>query len=961
MRVELVSPKDDLIAAIASRLSGKGKDYSRTWIVFPEKRPAYYLRKMLADREKTGFIPPRIDSIDEFVNNVYAERLGLRDRPIDVLDAIALLFETHRNSPGRLGQDHFVSADQFFTLGAKLFNDLEELNAAAVRKEDLLSMDHWADEAIPRETKNRLQSLSFFYERFYDELETQGYSTQSSRFRKVVGRIRPELFEDIDQFIFAGFFSLTKTEADLLKAMMMWDKFGLFILKGKGIGLLLDKLGIADGTLRKKIEEPEPGPPLEFIQSADTHGQIFALNSVLEDRLRDPKLLDEKQVIVLPAAETLFPLYQQTLSALSEDHFNISMGYPLSRTPIFSFFDKLLELIQSNDEEGRIYVPNYLRFVLHPYTKNIYFPGPGMRADLTRILFHAIEEELTRLRTKAFWSLEELENDAGIREAIQDRVRNVENAPVIMAFVEHLRSIHARTLALFAEIRNVGDFAEKLIRVLNYVYENSTARLHYFFHPYAEAFLARLDALARSLLRETVFSEKGSYFNLFRKVIASGSVPFYGTPLRGLQVLGFWETRCIPFEDVYILDMNEEILPSAKRADSLLPFAARMALELPTYRDQERRMEYYLDTLVKAAKKVHFFFIENKDKEKSRFVEKLIWEKQKEEREPRSAKYLKTVRYNVALQAGRPGPLSKPSGVVEYLRRFTYSATALDTYLACPAQFYYAYVLKLQEKEEITERMEKKDIGTFVHSILEEYFRKFVGKRVRESDLSADALEALIDRHFNIEYGGDLAGSAYLMKLQVRRHLSEFIVDYEIPIIKDLKGRGRELRILSVEQRMQAERKSGETTFKLRAKVDRIETRGDELYILDYKTSAAEKYLGINFKKLDLGDRESWGQAVGSLQLPLYNLIYSQAEPKPSERIHCLFVMLGKNRLSPRIEYSPYAEEDEEARRDQIRTMETLIDRLLLEIIDPRSAFDPGLSSAASCGRCPYAYICNRQ
>jgi hypothetical protein len=89
MRVELVSPKDDLIAAIASRLSGEGKDYSRAWIVFPEKRPAYYLRKMLAAREKTGFIPPRIDSIDEFVNNVYAERLGLRDRLIDVLDAIA--------------------------------------------------------------------------------------------------------------------------------------------------------------------------------------------------------------------------------------------------------------------------------------------------------------------------------------------------------------------------------------------------------------------------------------------------------------------------------------------------------------------------------------------------------------------------------------------------------------------------------------------------------------------------------------------------------------------------------------------------------------------------------------------------------------------------------------------------------------------------------------------------------
>jgi ATP-dependent helicase/DNAse subunit B len=275
--------------------------------------------------------------------------------------------------------------------------------------------------------------------------------------------------------------------------------------------------------------------------------------------------------------------------------------------------------------------------------------------------------------------------------------------------------------------------------------------------------------------------------------------------------------------------MNEETIPSFKRADSLLPFAARAALGLPTYQDLERRMEYYLDTLVKAAGTVHFFFVENADKEKSRFVEKLIWERQKRERDPQSDKYVKTVRYRLALQAGEPNPVTKTSDVAEYLREFAFSATSLDMYLKCPVRFYYAYVLKLKEKEEIAEPMNKKDIGTFVHAILEEYFKKWTGRRIRAEDLDANVLDAIVERRFNEEYGRDPAGSAYLMKLQVKRHMREFILDYQIPVIRAVEEKGGELHIQTLEQRIRVERSIGGTSFKLAAKVDRVEKRGEEL------------------------------------------------------------------------------------------------------------------------------------
>lgn len=969
MNAALLPAGTNLIEVAAELLRPEGKDYSRNWVVFPEKRPGHYLRRALAAREGSGFIPPRVDSIDSFVNKFYTEHLGRRDRDVGVLDAVALLFELHRSAPDRLGREHFLTADHFFSLGVKLWNDLEELMAADFTPEALRSLEAMTEENVPAETRARLQSLAFFFEKFYAGLRERGASTRSSRFRDAAALIRREQFPGIDRFVFAGFFSLTKTEVALLKAMLAWDNFTLVLREGKGIDLSLRALGLEPACLRtgSGADSAPPTPPaLEFIKAPDTHGEIFALNKALEAELRDPKLLDERRVIVLPSAETLFPLYQQTLSGLDEEKdFNISLGYPLARTPVYSFFDNLLELVQSMDEEGRVYVPNYLRFVLHPYTKNLYFPGFDKRADLTRVLFHAVEEEFARRKTKAFWSLKELEEDPGIREAIRDLSRGVEGAPEVAAFLEHLAGIHRRCMAPFQVLRNAGDFARKLIAVLDFIYENGTARQHRFFHPYAESFRDQLEGLARSLLRDVAFNDRPSYFHLFRRIMSGGTVPFYGTPLSGLQVLGFWETRGIPFEEVNILDMNETVIPAFSRVESLLPTAARRALGLPTYLDHEWRMEYALDNLIAGARRVRFFFIENADKERSRFLEKLIWEKAKtkprrENRAPLSLKDVPTVSYQVSLAPAKSPPLAKTPDVVEFLRGYPISATALDTYLKCPLQFYFGYVLNLQERQEVGEDLEKKELGTLVHAILEDYFKPLLGRRLKPADLDPKRLGAVADAFFRRAFGEDPSGTAYLTQVQARRHLMEFIALHQAPLVRDLEGRPRGVEILSLEKKLDWELKVGDRTFRLTGKVDRTETRQGQLYVLDYKSAWNEKNYGLNFKKFVPEDRASWNQAVRSLQLPFYAMLLSRIHGKPSADIHCRFVMLGKNRLGPQVEFSPYDEEDEKERARQIKAMEDLIGRLLLEVTDGRVPFDPDLASEQACGWCAYTALCSR-
>ncbi len=969
MKVSLVAPRDGLVAAVGSRLEAAGNDYSRSWVVFPERRPGYYLRRDLARRAGKAFIPPRIDSLDAFVDRVFEAGLGRKERLASDLDAVALLFEIHHHSSERLGGASFLALDQFFPLGMKLFSDLEELASAGVAKNALLEVDDWSGERVPARARESLQRLSFFYEEFYATLEARGMSTRASRLRAAAGGWRPELFPGVDRLIFAGFFALAGAEADLLRTVLAGPRAELLLLAGKGAESVLDILGVDDPGLRSRAvgAELEPPPPVEFIRSADTHGQIFALNATLASAREDGAPLDESRAVVLPASETLFPLYQQTLAALDPEGYNISLGYPLVRTPVYGFFLRLLELVRTADETGRVYMPDYLRFVLHPYAKNLYFPGPERRTDFTRILFHAVEEAAAERRTRSFRTLEDIETDEATLRAIQEMTRNLEGAPPPAAFAEHLAAVHRALIAPLFEIRDVGDFAAKLAGVLRHVYENSTARLHAFFHPYAAAFLRRFEALERSLLAPASFADRAGYLHLFRKVAAAGAVPFSGTPLRGLQVVGFWEARGLPFDDVSVLDVNEDVVPSFKRADSLLSPAARLKLGLPTYRDQERRMAYALDTLIRGAKRVRLFFVENNEKERSRFVQSLLWERQKRDAEPRAGKLVGTVRYDLALEMRDPAAVAKTPETAAFLRDFAYSATALDAYLRCPLKFYHRHVLNLREKEDPAEELEARDLGILVHKILQEHFQPFVGRPLLEPDLAPGPLEERVERAFVEAFGEEASGAAYLMKLQMKRHLAAFLEGHQAPLLRSLRERRMELRIVGLEKRLEvflavpASALGGGVgrTFRVKAFLDRVELRGPDLHLLDYKTSANPAYLDVKFRRLDLDDRESWSRAVGSLQLPLYHLVLARAEKLAPEKIRGRFLLLGKNRLDSGIEFSPFDEENEEERREEFRAIEELIGRLLLEISDPAVPFRPAAEPGA-CRICDFRPLCGR-
>jgi ATP-dependent helicase/nuclease subunit B len=502
----IIGQQENLIERTAGLLSPPKKDYSHNLVVFPGRRPAHFLRKELAHKGKGSFIPPLILSMDGFMDYVTEAVHPVRN--VEIVDAIAILYKLHRNAPQPMGGESFLTLDSFFSLGIKLFTDIEELYIEGVPPAMVKEIQPFTDEMIPRHALARLQSLHFFYKTFYEKISELGMATRSMRYRMAAEKILESGIDRFEKVIFAGFYALTKCEKDLFMKLLPGEKAIFIFQDGPGLGERLAELGIEIGHTRPSHLEPK----IHFYSSPDTHGQVFALGSILRENSRQIAQ-NETTTIVLPSSETLFPLLRQGMTCIDKGDFNISLGYPLHRTPVFGFLNNLMELIGSM-EDDRIYVPDYMKFVLHPYVKNIYCKG---NAEITRIMFHTVEEILQKSRTRMFATLSEIEDNEKMLNGITEKLRREEEGMSRAEIREHLRIIHLNTIEKFLAFRNIGDFAVKCTELLTFVFNNSTARLHPLFSPFSESFIKALDTVSKSLMKDMSFTDRASYFTFFRK------------------------------------------------------------------------------------------------------------------------------------------------------------------------------------------------------------------------------------------------------------------------------------------------------------------------------------------------------------------------------------------------------------------------------------------------------------
>ncbi len=937
MNAVIVPAGASLIDEIARRLLDSGRDVRDALVVFPGKRPAHFLRRRLAEELGSSFIPPRILSMDELVDLVFEtrEENAGRIRPkLEPIDAVAILHDLQLAAARPVGGKAFMTLDSFFPIGLKIHRDLEELLIEKVPSRKAAEVQTLVEQEVPPRSRERLQSLANFYDAFYPAAEEKGLSTRSSRYRLVSEEIQPGDLPMRGPIILAGFYALTESEAALFRKLTSWPSVQLVFQEGPGLRKRIK--GLAVQGAGETEWHSTPRPEVHFYSSPDTHGQVFALNAAL-------KSPDSGTLIVLPRPDTLFPLVRQCLSRFDEESYNVSLGYPLPRTPLYGFLNTLMELVGSMDEE-RVYLPDYISFVLHPYVKNIRL---GASAEATRVLFHALEERLAHTRTRRFATLDEIESDAALFDEAARRVTEEDRGAMAAALHAHLTDIHERTISRFRSFTSVRDFAERCIQLISWVHDESTARDHPYFTPFSEAFVRSLEAISRSLMSVKSFNDTSSYFVLLRRYLQTCYLPFEGTPLHGLQVLGALETRSLRFERVFVLDANEGALPETGSENTLLPFPVRAALGLSTYRDMEDIAAYHFETLTAGVRELHLFSVQSGGKERSRFVERFLWERQKAQGTLDEQRLVHPIQYKVDLSTKAPEAVHKTPEMVDWLRLREYSATALDAYLKCPLKFYYRYVLKLGQRDETPGEIGAAEIGTFVHKVLFQFFSTRTGRPLEAADSDPAAMAVLVDELFADSFGPAETGANRLLRDQVRRHLRDFV--------------GRYLRALAAEHRvilraLEHDAAAVREGFSLRGRIDVVQERDGVPRLIDYKTSAHRAAYALKLKRLVIEDRVTWSAAIGTLQLPVYILLYAAETGCAPSDIQAMFLLLGRTEMDSRIELPLFTDAKEAEAAWPL--LESVILGLLREIVSGDVPFAPAQDLKSVCPWCDFKNIC---
>ncbi len=928
--IHVLSPGEDLIRCVLEKLPVDSAELPRTLCVFSGKRPAFFLRKALAERLGRSFLPPAFMTMESLVDMMYRDELGRRDVEVGELDALALLFAMHRAAQTRFGAGQLDTLEAFLPLGRRLFAALEELHVGEITVSRL------------REISGNVQfdsgaMLAGFYEEFYARLQAEGACTAAMKLSMCAAQADELHIPSASRVILAGLYAFSATGRVIVRRLLRLDKTYFVIHDGPGVSGRLREIGI----------DHAPSPPvsrssaIHLYRAADTHGEVLGLARVIDTLRRDGNAPDERTVLVLPSADALFPVVQWILPRIP-DH-NISLGYPARRTPVFGFLTGVFQAMRSM-ADGNVYAPDYLRCVLHPYVKNIRW---GEAEGATRILFHTIEEFLAEEGAWTFFSLDDLESFPGLLERCAGAV-HAAGLDVRPADIRaHLTGIHDAILRRFAGTENLGDAARRTIDMLMFIADTSPAHRHGLFRQFVVEIIGGLDRIATSRLADVRAAGAAGYALLLRTLMEETVVPFSGTPLSGMQILGPLETRNLQFDRVCMLDVNEDLLPGGGDVDPLLPPQVRTLLGMPGRREHEEETAYQFFTLLAGAREAHLFYREGGKKEKSRFIEQLLWERQRSRGSVDDQQDVSIVELAVDLAPGLPHSIAKTPELQSVLRGLTFSATSLDTYLRCPLRFYYGHVLGLSEREDVEGEIDRASIGIFVHHVLAEFFRGTEGTPLTESSLDAGRLDRLIVTHFERSFGRDQRGPRLLTRLQIQTHLREFLTAYRLPLVGAVP-----VVVLAVEKSMKVEIGG----FRFRGKADHIERRGERTFILDYKTGSKPERYAIRFDALDPSDRTTWPGAIGSLQLPLYALLYSGTTGEPADLIRPAYVMLGTDAISSDIEYPLFGDKDDPVKC--LAAITSVILKLVREIEDASVDFVPASDLRKECPNCQFQGLC---
>ncbi|MDR2669847.1 MAG: PD-(D/E)XK nuclease family protein, partial [Desulfovibrio sp.] len=474
-----------------------------------------------------------------------------------------------------------------------------------------------------------------------------------------------------------------------------------------------------DKSDRNAVDNPHAGGTAGYRSDGDADDGPFDAGTA-DDRPVDT-------AVFLPRGDLLLPV----LHHLPHTDINISMGLPLTRSPLARLLDTAARL-QEGRKGNSYYRRDLLDLLRHPYISMLRPDGaeahPGTDAGFRRELFRL--DLALRTQGHKYVSLYALMEDLYQATPPED----MPPAPVLALSAEICRVF----LDAFADIRNAAELAAALDGVCGLV-RRCAARLLERFPIDAEC----LYRLRRSLIPELAASElsaeqlpQEALFSLMRGLLDNERVPFEAEPLVGLQVMGMLESRLLAFRRVIIVDAVEDALPGSPEGDPLLPDVLRPELGLPSRYAREQLVAHSFFSLVAGAEELVLLWREGDEpgtpgerKKKSRFVEELLWQEEKKRGHTLTGREndgtltvlspsilpMNSVCRSIALDDATRALIGK-------LLAQRVSASLLDAWLRCPAAFFYERLAHITPAVEAAEGEDPLAVGNMLHAALRDFY-----------------------------------------------------------------------------------------------------------------------------------------------------------------------------------------------------------------------------------------------
>ncbi len=873
-------------------------DLKNSCVVFPNQRSEVYFSQEIGrlNKEKPKVLwLPRYYTIDEFIHSIVNIRIASQ------MTQLATLFRVHQQLNKEASSETF---DRFYPWAQTILADFNDIDKYLVDARSLLkniqdikeiddTIDYLTDEqrqAISEffnvtlgngdsELKKRFLSIWHcllpMYDEFNKQLSADGLTYEGQVYRQASVRVKSAEYQlPFNKVFFIGFNAITHSEESIFeslqaqgRAVFFWDYDDEFIKND------LHEAGLFMRPFVKKFKMPNEFEcchsfcrnvkNINVVASPTVSGQMSVASEQLA-KVPDCEL--SETAIVLPDESLLMEVLEHTSPYISER--NVTMGYKVKNSVAGQWVDLLIQM-QTNKRvtanATTFFYKNVLALLQHPF-------------------FAFADEQFAMSMVSRI-------KDEAIFQVSVDCFADSQFAQMVFEVID--------------ETRQFSEYLVKILRQLMSAWsqlpddENGNWLIH---QEMVYRMLLQIQQLDTELKSENLVVEMPTYFQLLRKCLNSIKVPFEGESIKGLQIMGFLETRNIDFKNLIILNVNEGTLPVDGNTTSFIPFGLRRGFGLPTHEEREAMYAYYFYRLIQRAGNITLIYFvgktEGKKGEPSRYILQLVYGGYKVTE--------KMLQSNVSFTAGGPLSMAKNDYTMQLLDSYIVDAksdkkvsalspSALVIYQKCPLQFYFSKVLRLEPDDDIEENIDARQFGNIFHDAMHLIYLHFLKKTVSGNDirnLDKEFIRKNIDKAFvkvvfpkkkNLEQEIETGNLCLQEMLNGNNNMIyNIIIKYVNEQLKyDAKTADiQPIEFLSLEERYTMKFPivvdGKNLNVKLGGVIDRVDKTDGVVRIVDYKTGRNDI---VCDSIEDIFKPENIDDYKGMLQTLIYCLVYSSQHP----------------------------------------------------------------------------------